>query len=238
MPARAVSIRQVGWLVAILGVVATVLTLIVEFNLTGAPPAIDDAADFPTRVLAAQPFNQSRWPLVLAGNLLFAAMFASLLLLASLLSGRSGRLEPLALLGGGAILGIVSQLTFVGAQQVAIAVAYCDCGFKTEEIISQTWGLMLIGGVATWILNGAAILLAAGAVLVAQALAGRALPATFAPVSWVLAGLLLLSVLLDVIGLEGPVAPLLIAVVSGVLLPYWAWMLATGLPDEAPPVAA
>jgi hypothetical protein len=238
MPASAVSIRQVGWLVAILGVIATLLTLIVQFNLTGAPPAIDDAADFPTRVLAAQPFIVSRWPIELAGNLLFAALFAGLLVLAALLSNRTRRLEVLALLGGGGILGIASQLTYVGAHQVAVNVLYCDCGFKTEEIISQTWGLMLIDGVATWVLNGAAVLLAGGAVVLVGALAGQRLPSAFDPVSWLLAGLLLLSVVLSAIGLEGPVAPLLIAVVSGILLPFWAWMLATRLAEgDGPGVA-
>ncbi len=237
MPPTSIAISRVAWLLAILSVAATVLTLVLAFDLTGAPPTISETADFPTRILESQAFVQSRWPLDLGGSLLFAGVFGLIVLLGALLFGRTGRVEVLGLFIAGGILGMVSQLTYVGAHQVAIAIAYCDCGFKTEEIISQTWGLMLIDGVADWILHGAAILLAAGVIAAGMALAGRGMPAAWGTLSWALAFVLVLGVVVSVIGVEGPVGPLLIAVVTGLLLPIWAGWLATRLSD-ASPVAA
>jgi hypothetical protein len=233
MPPRANATSRVAWLLAILSVAATVLTLVLSFDLTGAPPPVSETADFPTRILETQAFVQSRWPLDLAGSLLFAGVFGMIALLGALLFGRTGRVELLGLMIAGGILGMASQLTYIGAHQVAAAIAYCDCGFKTEEVISQTWGLTLIDGVADWILHGAAVLLAGGVIYAGDALAGRGMPAAWGTLSWALAGVLLLSVALNVVGLDGPIGPLLIALVTGVLLPIWAVWLATRLPDPA-----
>jgi len=238
MPPTSNAISRVAWLLAILSVAATVLTLVLAFDLTGAPPTVSETADFPTAILSTQAFVQSRWPIDFLGSLLFAVVFGLIALLGALLSGRTGRVEVLGLLMAGGILGMASQLTYVGAHQVAVAMPYCDCGFKTEEIISQTWGLMLIDGVADWLLNGAAVLLASGVVYAGAALAGQGMPAAWRTLSWAMAFVLLLGVVVSGIGIDGPVGPLLIAVVTGLLLPIWAVWLAERLPDDAPVDAA
>lgn len=227
------SVRTVAWAVAILALVATALTLVFAFNLTGAPPPVDESADFPGRILAGQPFQQSRWPLDLAGNLLFASMFGSLILLGAILASRTDRPEIAALLGAGGLMGIGSQLIHVGAHQVAVSIGYCDCGFITEEVISQAWSLMVADGIAGWFLTGATVLLAGGVAYSARALAGAAMPASWGALSWGLASLLVLSAVLSIAGVDGQITMLLIAAISGVVLPIWAAWLAVGFTDES-----
>ena len=233
MQPTSTAISRVAWLLAILSVAATVLTLVLAFDLTGAPPPISETADFPTVILSTQSFVQSRWPIDFLGSLLFAVVFGVVALLGALLSARTGRVEVLGLLIAGGVLGMASQLTYIGAHQVAVAMPYCDCGFKTEEIISQTWGLLLIDGVADWLLNGAAVLLAVGVVYAGAALAGRGMPAAWRTLSWALAFVLVLGVAVTIIGIDGPIGPLMTAVVTGLLLPIWAVWLAERLPDDA-----
>jgi len=230
-----IAIRRTAWLVAALGVAATVLTLVLSFDLLGAPPVIDSTLDFPSRILANQEFVRSRWPIDLAGTLLFAGLFGAVLLLGALLTGRTGRVEILGMLGAGAILGIVSQLTYVGAHQAAIDIGYCDCGFKTEEVISQTWGLMLADGVADWLLQGAAVMLAIGVAYAGQIMAVREMPAAWRTLSWAIAAVLLVGVALDFVKVDGPLPTLLVGVAAGVLLPIWAAWLAMRLPERAVP---
>lgn len=229
------AIRRTAWLVAAFGVAATVLTLILSFDLLGAPPVIDSSLDFPSRILANQDFQRSRWPVDLAGTLLFAGLFGAVVLLGALLTGRTGRVEILGMLGAGGILGIVSQLTYVGAHQAAIDIGYCDCGFRTEEVISQAWGLMLAEGVADWLLQGAAVLLAIGVVYAGQILAVREMPAGWRMLSWALAVVLLVGVALEFARVDGPLPTLLVGVAAGVLLPIWAGWLAMRLPEGADP---
>jgi hypothetical protein len=226
------SVRTVAWAVAILGLVATALTLVLALNLTGAPPAVDESADFPTRILAGQAFEQSRWPLDLVANLMFAATFGSLILLGAILTSRTDRPEIAALLGAGGLLGIGSQLLYVGAHQVATSIGYCDCGFITQEVISQAWSLMVADGIAAWFLTAALILLAGGVAYTARALAGSAMPASWGALSWGLGALLVLGAALSIIGFDGQITSLLIAVISGIVLPIWAVWLAVGLTDD------
>ena len=226
------SVRTVALAVAVLGLVATSLTLVLALNLTGTPAPVDQAADFPTRILAGQAFEQARWPLDLAGNLAFVAAFGALILLGAVLAERTGRPEIGALLGAGGVLGIGSQLMHVGAHQVAISIGYCDCGFITQEVISQAWSLMVADGVAGWFLLGALVLLAGGVAYAARALADGAMSAAWGTLSWGLAALLVLAAVLTIVGVDGEVTSLLIAVISGVLLPIWAAWLAVGLAEE------
>lgn len=226
------SVRTVAWAVAILGLIATALTLVLAFNLTGAPPPFDESADFPTRIIARQAFEQSRWPLDLVANLLFAATFGSLILLGAILTSRTDRPEIATLLGAGGLLGIGSQLLYVGAHQVANSIGYCDCGFITQEVISQAWSLMVVDGIAGWFLTGALILLAGGVAYTARALADGAMPASWGALSWGLGALLVLGAALSIIGFDGNITSLLIAVISGIVLPIWAVWLAVGLTDE------
>lgn len=218
--------------IAVLSVLATALTLVLVLDLAGAPPNIPASADFPTRILEGQAFERSRWPIDFASSLLFTGAFGAVILLGALLSSRTGRSAIGALLGAGGLLGIASQLTHVGAHQVAVSIGYCDCGFKTEEAISQAWALMVSDGIADWLLIAALVLLAAGVIAAAGVIVREGMPAVWGTLSYGLAGVLGLGAALTILGVDGPWASLLIALGSGVLLPVWAVWLAVGSRDR------
>jgi len=227
-----IAIRRTAWLVAALAVAATILTLVLRFDLLGAPPVIDSALDFPSRVLAGQEYERSQWPVDLVGTLLFAGVFGAVVLLGALLTRRTGRVEIMGMLAAGGILGIASQLTYVGAHQAVIDIGYCDCGFKTEEIISQTWALMLADGVSDWLLQAAAVLLAIGVAYAGRILAVRDMPAAWATLSYVLAAALLVGVALGLAKVDEPVPTVVVGLSAGVLLPIWAGWLALRILEQ------
>lgn len=235
------GVGATAMVIAVLSVLATALTLVLVLDLTGAPPNIPASADFPTRVLESQAFERSRWPIDFATGLLFTGAFGAVILLGALLSSRTGRLEIGALLGAGGLLGVASQLTHIGAHQVAVSIGYCDCGFKAEEAISQAWALMVSDGIADWLLIAALVLFAVGMIVVARVLVQDGMPALWGTMSYGLAGVLFLGAALTILDVDGPWASLLIALGSGVLLPVWAAWLAVESRDwpatEARPAA-
>jgi hypothetical protein len=130
---------------------------------------------------------------------------------------------------GGGLMGLASQLIHIGSQQVAIDVPYCDCGFKVQETISQYWGLTLIQGAESWLINGATVFLAIGIALASAALAGVVRSPGWRSVSWLTALVAIISVALSGLELGGDIDQLLIAVLGGILLPLWAVLLARGI---------
>ena len=65
----------------------------------------------------------------------------------------------------GATLGIASQLFWIGVKPVAADPHYCDCGFRTEEIISRLNTLNIAGSVQLWLNNGAIVALSIGVLM-------------------------------------------------------------------------
>jgi hypothetical protein len=236
--------RTVRWLAAafaILFMVATGLQLVLRFDLLGRPPAVPETADLPTRVLAFQPFDQSRWPVDLTSTLLFAAGFLVLLVLGTVLGRAIAGLHGSVLLGllsGGAILGAAAQLVYIGGHDVANTVGYCDCGFKNEEAISQTWALMVTDGVSFWIQNGAVVVLAIGAVVAGRALGRRAMPAAWATYSWVVAASVLITLVVATVVPQVDPSGLLLPLVSGLIIPIWALWLAVSFKAGGDTIAA
>jgi hypothetical protein len=197
-------------------------------------PQFPDSADLPTRLLGSIDARQASWPFDFVSALLFGVAFAAIALLGRLLTsvGPSGdggsNLVGSALFGGG-LLGLASQLIHIGSQQVAIDTPYCDCGFKVQETISQYWGLTLIQGAESWLINGAIVFLAIGIALASTALAVVVRSPGWRSVSWLTALVAIISVVLSGLELGGDVDQLLIAVLGGILLPLWAVLLARGI---------
>jgi hypothetical protein len=57
---------------------------------------------------------------------------------------------------------VVSQLIFVGAKQVAIDKALCDCRWATEQLISQHRTLEMVYGINDWLVTGSLFLAGLG----------------------------------------------------------------------------
>ncbi|MEO6577357.1 MAG: hypothetical protein ABIO99_00425 [Candidatus Limnocylindria bacterium] len=209
-------------------VAGTILLLVLNYELTGARPA--PTGEFTQDILGAFEWDAARWPLDFADGVLFAAGFAALGLLGSLLArivdpsdSRRSIIVGTFLLAGG--LGVAAQLVWIGAKPVATSPQYCDCGLLAEEIMARLMGLNIVSGVQTWLTNGAAIAAAVGLVVAARPGVRAGMPRGWAMVTYatVLATVILVALSafradpFDLIGT---------ALVAAVLLPVWAIWLA------------
>jgi hypothetical protein len=227
------TIRGLAWLLAGCLVAGTALFLARDLNLFNTPPVIPDTADLPTRLLASMDFERAQFPLDAISNLLFAVAFAIFIPLGRFL-GRAGAADWRSEIMSNAIfaagvIGLAAQLIYVGSKQVVISIGYCDCGFKTTEVISQNWALMLIQGAQGWLLNGGLVLLAIGIAAARLVLGGRVLPGGWQALSWLVAAGLLATSVLRATDLIGDKSDALLLVFVGVLLPVWTIWLGQGV---------
>ncbi len=208
---------------------ATLFLLADRLNVIYTPPDIPQSANLVERLLAQIPYRQSIWPIFFATNVLLGAGFAVLVGLAVTLAARLAptdgrRYLLLWTLATGGVLGVVGSLILVGAVQATIDIPYCDCGFKETELVSQAWAQMLIEGAVRWLINGASLLSAAGAVVAGQAFRGRGMPPAWTLLSYALGGLVVINVVAGVLGL-GDASDWLTVALTGIVLPIWALWL-------------
>jgi hypothetical protein len=234
-------LRWLAWSVGVMFLVGTALQLVDFLNLYATPPEFGPLNMVEGR-LAAQDYRIAIWPIFALSNFAFALGFIALTglglaLAARLGSGDSQRIVLPTSLGVAGVLGAVGQFMVIGAAQVTIDMAYCDCGFKNEEIVSQIWGQMLIEGAASWLINAASVLAAIGIVGVDVAFRRR-MPAAWDIVSWLTAIGLIATVVVGFLDLQGDLGFYLQVFVAGVLVPIWAiWLGASLRPNPEPDAA-
>ncbi len=134
----------------------------------------------------------------------------------------SGPSEPRATLGA------IGQLVLIGAVKTTIDIPYCDCGFKNEEIVSQVWALMVVQGASDMLVQVASLFAAAGVVVAALAFGGRTMPASWAWLSYAIAIGFVVVGALSVADVLGDVTQWLTVLLTGILVPAWAFWLASG----------
>jgi hypothetical protein len=222
-------VRRVAFGVAALFFVATLFQLADRLNLVATPPDLA-AANLVQRVEAATPYRQAIWPVFFATNFLFGVAFFALAGLGLALGARrpagdTGRLVLVWLLGIGGVLGAVAALIRVGAVAASIDIPYCDCGFKDTEIVSQVWGEMIVEGATMWLLNGASLLAALGAVAAGRLFGGDEMPASWTILSYVTALLIAAALVLGLTG-QGDVSDWLTIALTAIVIPAWALWLA------------
>ena len=207
---------------------ATVLQALLEFDVLGEPPV--GGIDFVDEVLAGFAWEQERWPVEFAATVLFAAGFASLaglgLLLARLAPSDDAR-RPLiqaAYLGAGGI-GVASQLLWLGVKPVASSPELCECGLRTEEVMSRVMILNVAENVQLWMAIGAVVLAAIGALLVAPLGRRAGMPSGWFWIAMAIAVLGPLAGMLAVLG-AAPFDAIVLILVAGIALPGWALWLA------------
>ena len=227
------TVRWLAWSVGITFLIGTALQLVDIQNLYATPPAVPDTLNMVERRLAIQDYRVAIWPIFFLGNLSFGVGFVALaglgLALASgLARGTARRIAITASFVVGGVLGAVAQLVVIGAAQATVDIAYCDCGFKETEIVSQIWAQMVVEGASNWLLNGAAVLAAIG-VLAVDASFRRRMPAAWSIVSWLTAIGLVATVVVGVLQLGEDLGLYLFLVVSGVLVPIWSIWLGASL---------
>jgi hypothetical protein len=134
-----------------------------------------------------------------------------------------------ASLGIGAGIAAASQLAFIGAKQIAIDPNFCQCEHAPEQIISQSRALDMAEAAQAWLVVGFLVLGAVGLLLFAGANRDRRLlPPSWGYVSQVLAAVLVLALVGIVFDIQA-VNDLSLAVISGILVPIWAILLARRL---------
>ncbi len=223
--------RWSAWLLALGLFVGTILSIGISNNVFASPPTLPDTANLPTRLLGSVDFDHAIWPFDLVSSLSFAIAFGALLVLAWSLAagipqGDRRRSILIAGLAGAGVLGLASQLIHIGAQQVAINVGYCDCGFKEQESISKAWGLMLIGGAQSWLVNGAVVLLAIGMEAVATLVARSSMARDWRMMTHVTVAVIVVAVVVSAAGVSDTASQFLTGVAGGILIPIWAiWLI-------------
>jgi hypothetical protein len=234
------AVRWLAWAVGVLFLIGTAFQLVDILNLYATPPDTG-ASNMVEQRLAVQGYRVAIWPIFFLNNMSFVIGFVALaglgVALAALLAPTDTRRTAIAVgLAVGGILGAVGQLILIGATQVTIDLAYCDCGFKEAEIVSQIWGQMLLEGAKDWLVNAAAILAAIGILAVDAAFRAR-LPAAWSIVSWVTAIGLVATVLVGVLQVGGDLGLYLLVIVSGVLVPLWTIWLGASIGRGSEPAA-
>ena len=214
-----------AWVAAIALVVATLLTIVLRFNLTAEPPLRADGTDFVDFVVTRLAFDRDRLPLDMGASLLFALAFLALagvgwLLGAAVPDTDRGRVLAASFVVAGT-LGAVAQLTHVGAVTIASDPTICDCGYRAEEIIGRLQAMHVADAQQTWLTHGAFVSGSVGFFLAAAPRWGS----SWRGLSIAIGALLVLAVLVEVIGLE-TVPELIVLATVGLLIPAWAVLLA------------
>jgi hypothetical protein len=231
------AVRCLALSIGILFLVGTSFQLVDWFNLYATPPDTQ-AANMVDQRLAAQDYRVAIWPIFFLNNFSFGLAFVAITglgfaLLPSIGSRDLRRVAVILGLGVGGILGAVGQLILLGATRVTIDIAYCDCGFKETEIVSQIWAQMLANGASEALVDAASILAAVGIVAVAQGLRSR-MPAAWEIVSWVTAAALVVGTLLRFFSLGSEDLGVFVFVaISGVLVPLWSIWFSWAFRPEA-----
>jgi hypothetical protein len=228
MQTPATVVRPLAWLAAVAFLGASVLSIGLQLGVIARPPDLPPTTDFVDHLLSDGDFRRSIWPIDFASSLLpapgFLATASSLDRWHSANQDPKGWIAATALIVG-ALLGLTAQLIFIGARQVQLDIAYCDCGYKVQEVISQNWAMWLIEGAVGWLVNGAGVAFAVGVVAAGAALGGTAMSSGWRLLAWLIGVILVINVAVGALGIEGPLVPLLVGLQTGVLVPIWlAWL--------------
>jgi hypothetical protein len=229
-------LRPSAYLTAVVFVLATLFQLADQLNLVHQPRSIAESANLVDRVTAEIPYREAEWPIFAAAGLLFALAFMILIGLALALAARitrsdDRRLVLLWTLVAAGTLGAVGQLILVGAVRASVDVPYCDCGFKDQEIVSQVWAEMVVQGGTALLIDAASLLAACGVVVAALVLGGRGMARGWLALSYLLALLLVVTVVVGSAGIADDLNGWLTALATGVLVPVWAIWLGRDAPD-------
>jgi hypothetical protein len=228
-------LRSMAYLTAVVFVLATLFQLVDQLNLIHQPPSIPESANLVERVTAQIPYREAEWPIFAAAGLLLALGFVVLIGLAFALAARIARSDDrrlvlLWMLAAAGTLGAVGQVILVGAVRASVDIPYCDCGFKDQEIVSQVWAEMVVQGGASLLTDVATLLAACGVVVAAAVFGARGMTRGWVALSYLLALLLVVAVVVGYAGIADDVNGWLTALATGILVPVWAILLGRDAP--------
>jgi hypothetical protein len=226
----------------VLAVISAFVSLLFAAGILRPPHDVQDLVE---RLIANRTSDVDAFPFVVLGSLAAIGVF----LIAALLGVALRSWAPATPLRDAmAMLFVIGGILGIGANLLNIAVGnaatfgYCDCGYKTEEVIGQNYALMVGWTMVNWLTLGALTLVGSGV-----ALAGRLvnIGAAWRTLSYVIVVALFFAVALRVlaelvfIGAFDPfqVSDLILAFAGGILVPIWAVLLARGAANPEPELA-
>ena len=243
MVANRGTLGWLSWLLVVLVLISAAVTLLFEFGPLLPDP--DPADDFVDQLFFMRTQDEAAFPFVVIGSLatlgiyLIAAMLGVVLRAWAAPTPARDGMTLLLVVGG--IIGVGSQLMNIGAGDAARPFL-CDCGYRAEEMVGLDRALGVAWSMVNWLAIGALSFVAAGV-----AVAGRVVEvsSTWRALSYAIAAGALLAVALRVVAafvfIEAfdpfQVSNLITAVVSAILVPLWARLLARGVREPEPHLA-
>lgn len=218
-------LRWLCWSLIVFVIISALFTLTLSVNPFATPVA--DNADFVDRLLTYRGDDQKIYGLVLVGSLASLMVFAIAAALGPVLrrlAGGSAATDVMAvvfIVGG--VTGVAAELANIGVGQAATN-TYCDCGYKTYEVISQNYALEVGWLIVFWLNLGAIALVGMGAALTGWLVN---LNRDFKIVSYLIALFLLAGVVLRFVGAY-QFSDQLVGLTAGIGVPVWAFLLARG----------
>lgn len=218
-------LRLLCWALIVFALATAVLQLTVSQNPFGTP--VPDSADYVDRLLSYRSDDQKVLGLALVSGVAGTGLF----LFGALIGLALRRLAPSGAAGDvmaglfviGGIAGVVSQLMYIANANLA-AFGYCDCGYKTYEVIAQAYALEAGWALQTWVNVGAIVLVG-----LAAASAGWVvnLSRDWRILSYLIALGALAGAVLRIFGAY-QVSDVTLGVTAGIAVPIWAFLLARG----------
>src|SRR6187431_3171581 len=136
-------VRGLCWALVVLAVISALVSLLFAAGILRPPHDVQDLVE---RLIANRTSDTDAFPFVVLGSLAAIGVF----LLAALLGVALRSWAPatpqrdamvmLFVIGG--VLGIGANLLNIAVGNAA-TFTYCDCGYKTEEVVRQNYALMV-----------------------------------------------------------------------------------------------
>lgn len=244
MVANRRTLAWLSWPLVILVVISAVVTLLFA---TGLLFPQGQAEDFVDQLIALRTDDANVFPVIIVGSLATLGVYLIAAMLGVVLRAWA---EPTPTRDGMALLLVFGGVVGIGAQLLNIGVAdaarpfYCDCGYRAEEVIGLDRAINVGWSMINWLSMGAVTLVGFGV-----ALAGRVVEvsSTWRLLSYAIAAGVLVAVAIrvaaSIVFIEAfdpfQVSDLIVAVISGILVPIWAILLSRGIAEpEAQPIAA
>jgi hypothetical protein len=218
-------LRLLCWALILFALASAALQLTVSQNPFATP--VPDSADYVDRLLSYRSDDQKVLGLALVSGVVGTGLY----LLGSLIGIALRRLAPNGAAGDvmaglfviGGIAGVVSQLMYLANANLA-TFGYCDCGYKTYEVIGQAYALDAAWALQNWVNLGGLVIVG-----LAAAFAGWVvnLSRDWRILSYLIALGALLGAALRIFGAY-QASDITLGLTAGGAVPIWAFLLARG----------
>ena len=144
-------LRGLCWALVVLAVISALVSLLFATGVLRPPHDVEDLVE---RLIANRTSDTDAFPFVVVGSLATIGVFLIAALLGVALRSwapatpQRDAMAMLFVIGG--VLGIGANLLNIAVGNAA-TFSYCDCGYKTEEVIGQNYALMVGWTMVNWL---------------------------------------------------------------------------------------